>query len=104
MAAIAMRLKKIATINPMMIIGAVNAFILNRSNLPQSEIKICFNLFNNLMNYKQLLYQMNRIYSGYYSIISIRYRNLYENSFYAAIHPVSRDALLRFPRSSVLHI
>ena len=55
--AIAMNWNVIATINPMMIIGAV-FFILNRSNLPQSEIKICFKLFNKLMKYKQLLYPM----------------------------------------------
>jgi hypothetical protein len=52
----AVKLKKIATINPMMIIGAV-AFIFNRSNLPQSEIKICSMLFYNRVNYMQILYQ-----------------------------------------------
>ena len=75
-----MKLAKIATINPMMIIGAV-FFILNRSNLLQKNFEICSMLFYNRVNYTQLLYQMNRIYPGYYSIISIIYRYLFKNSF-----------------------
>jgi hypothetical protein len=62
MAAMAMKLEKIAAINPVMIIGAV-AFSIIGLISSRRNFKIFFMLFYNLVNYKQLLYQMtNKTY------------------------------------------